>query len=443
MGSLDAAGRTTVGAVPTLAVLARALDALVLALVPIVASPEPAPRTPAAVWALAAVLALGALVLAARRLRRHVPGAAARVAEIAAWTTAAAAVVAAHVWSGDSAPLARGVWLVAAPLWVGLAAAAVALSGEHLGSSFKNKRTIAALAVVLGGGAMFTKAQPMLGTHDAMWREVLRRDPGNERAVDAVAWPAWERGKLDDVRRIADRCLGRAPSACSCLVLRADALVRGKAAATAQPRRSEALQSARAVAETCGERALAHAVLAELLAEAGDAAGAEREAAAGLSIPPGPLPAGDHRGRLHRARAAALVSMGRLDEALGEARSAAARGAPRDGRLLEARIVEQKGDPRAALASLERLASDYPDDAEVRAAAASALERAGELAKARDAWRVVLRLEPRDADALHALALVLYRLGSVEEAKREAKRFGEIFPDDERRKTLAAAVGGF
>lgn len=428
----------------TLALLARALDALILALVPIVAAPEPGQHAPIVAWALAAALALAAPVVAARWLRRHVPGAAARVAEIAAWATAAAALVTAYVWSGDAAPLARGVWLVAAPLWLALAAAAVALAGEYLGSSFKNKRTVAALAVVVGAGAMFTKAQPMLASQDAMWREVLRRDPGNERAVDAVAWPSWRRGKLDDVRRIADRCLGRAPAACSCLVLRADALARGKAAAETEPaRRSDALKAARAAGEQCGERALARAVLAEQLADAGDPTGAEREAAAGLSIPPGPLPAGDHRGRLHRARAAALVSMGRLDEALGEARSAAARGAPRDGRLLEARIVEQKGDPRAALASLERLASDYPDDAEVRAATASALEKAGELGKARDAWRVVLRLEPRDADALHALALVLYRLGSVEEAKREAKRFGEIFPDDERRKTLAAAVGGF
>jgi tetratricopeptide (TPR) repeat protein len=60
-------------------------------------------------------------------------------------------------FSGEGAPLLRGVWLVAVPLWGGLACAAAVLLGRSKDFTFRHREIVAAALVLALGGAQITR----------------------------------------------------------------------------------------------------------------------------------------------------------------------------------------------------------------------------------------------------------------------------------------------
>ena len=93
-----------------------------------------------------------------------------------------------------------------------LALTAATLAGEHLGSSFKNKKMGAGLIVIAIGIFLYRDAHKLVGSPTDQWLEVLRRDPANAAAFHEVR-PALaaDAAKFDAA---LTACLTRDPGAC-------------------------------------------------------------------------------------------------------------------------------------------------------------------------------------------------------------------------------------
>lgn len=222
----------------------RAVHLLGLAVVPRAISPDPSLPEDLRLAGAACAALLGALVFGAVRFHRFMATKDATGAAVLAVAAVVTAIAAAFVYRGDAAPLAHGATIVAVPTWTALAAAASAAAGRWLGSSFKHKRMTAATIVLAIGAKLLLDAAPLLGSDERMWRAALRRAPGHERAALEVGRALVRGDKLDDARRVADRCLAARAGACGCLTLRAEV-----AARALEP--DEVVRAAREAAASC------------------------------------------------------------------------------------------------------------------------------------------------------------------------------------------------
>lgn len=222
----------------------RAVHLLGLAVVPRALSPDPLPPENLPLVAGASAALLGAIVFGAFRFHRFMAAKDATAASVLAVAAVLAAIVGAFVYRGEAAPLAHGATLVALPAWGALACAASASGARWFGSSIKHKRMTSATIVLAIGAKLLLDAAPLLGSDDKLWRAALRRAPDHERAVREVGRALVAGGKLDDARRVADRCLGLRARACACVALRADVAERA-----GEP--PEVVRAAREAAATC------------------------------------------------------------------------------------------------------------------------------------------------------------------------------------------------
>src|SRR6516165_10520203 len=108
---------------------------------------------------------------------------------------------------------------------------------------------------------------------------------------------------------------------------------------------------------------------------------------------------------------------GRLDEADRLYQSVLAQE-PDDPDALHLRgvVALQKGDYRGAADQISQAISRNPGSAAYHANLAEALRSLGQLDRAADCCRTALRLQPRSAEAVNTLGLVLLAQGKKEEA---------------------------
>jgi tetratricopeptide (TPR) repeat protein len=428
--------------------LIRALHLLALSLSPKWLSPEPLPPHPLALWGVGAAAALAAILVASRRFALWLDSRLARAGAALVWVAVAVAIGAALYWSGPRAPLARGAPVVAAPVWAALATIAAASAERWLGSSFKHKRMASAI-LVLGLGAMvMVYAAPYLGARDQLWWAALRRDGSHERAVEELAGPLLKKRKMDEVGKIADRCLrmypireGTAPArpaTCACLELRAESTLDARSSAADPALAAQlaeiALQDAQAVRDRCPGRKGSRATLAQALVVAGQSEAAEREVQEGLEE-------GGDPAALRYALALAYQRAGRYPEAMQEAARAVDAGAGRDARLLAGALAIVAGDLDGAARWLEPLVKQDPGDTQARYNLALIAEKRGDYNAARQGYLATLKADPRNADARYNLALLTFRAGVLEESRHHVRKFIDTFPDDPRGKQLAQTIG--
>lgn len=222
--------------------LLRALTLLALTVAPTSLSPEPrAPEQPIAAG-IAAGCGLLLLVYGAVKFQRWIETSRARAAAALVWIAVAAALAATLHYRGADAPLARGVSVMAIPVWAALAALASAAADHLLGSNWKHKR-LAPIVIVLGVAALqLSSASKLLESPRRMWWAALKRDPGHTRAARELVEPLLRAGKHDEARAIVERCLKLDPASRPCLDLRAET----EQAARAEPAADAPLGSSRA-----------------------------------------------------------------------------------------------------------------------------------------------------------------------------------------------------
>src|SRR5689334_10068598 len=110
--------------------LTRTIHLLALCLAPQWLSPEPLPPRPLAAWGAGAAAALAATLALSALFASRIGTRLARVGAALAWIAVAVAIGAALYFRGPHAPLARGVPLLAAPVWLSLAVIASAAAEQ-------------------------------------------------------------------------------------------------------------------------------------------------------------------------------------------------------------------------------------------------------------------------------------------------------------------------
>ena len=402
-------------------VLARAGQLFALVLAPRLPSPEPlgAPGTLDVALGLLAVVAPPAL--AVWMMRRY------DVLEsklaAAAWLFASGSLI----YSAQSVPTHSpllGSYYTAAPfVWLALALTAATLAGQHLGTSFRNKKMGAGLITIAIGVFVYRDAHKFISSPTDQWAEVLARDPANERAFGETR-PALA---SDPARfeQALSACLQARPDACHCRLERASSqlLVRDATAALAS-----------LDASACGPQDIG---AARLRATASALALPPQEAQAAVEVV---LASHPEDATILGAKAIVLDRLGRSDEALELADRAVQAGAGYEARLLLAALRIAKGELEPAKALLTPLAQEFPGSADVAFDLALIADREGRYNEAREGYLRALKLRPAFAASRYNLALLTLRYGFKEEAKSHARRFAEAFPEDPRGKELTALV---
>ncbi|HZI93284.1 MAG TPA: tetratricopeptide repeat protein, partial [Patescibacteria group bacterium] len=149
------------------------------------------------------------------------------------------------------------------------------------------------------------------------------------------------------------------------------------------------------------------------------------------------------RAGAHANLGAILLAIGRLAESQAEFRQEIAlhTGGGRDEALSSAYAglgvaAYQAGDDEAALEALAKA----PDTLAVRYHLGLALARRGRHEEAAVALREVLKRDPDHRGALQNLARVDSSLGLEDERKRSLERFGQLYHEEESRRTLRIRV---
>jgi Flp pilus assembly protein TadD len=401
--------------------LARAGHLLGLVIAPGALSPEPLGEPSGLDVALGALALVGPLLLAFALFRRY-PLLEGKIAA-GVWVLASAALYFGAT-PAPHMPLLSSYYSTAPFVWAALALTAATLAGEHLGSSFKNKRMGAGLIVIALGIFIYRDAHKLVGSPTDQWLDVLKRDPANAAAFHEVR-PALAADAVKFDAAIA-ACLTRDPGACHCHVERASSflLTRNPQAAMRELERSACSpDDARAIRVKASAAAIALPV-------------ADAEAVVDAALEKLPDDA-----TLLGAKAILLERAGRPAEALELARRAVDAGAGRDAKLLLAALLIGAGELDGAEPVLKQLAADSPDDPEVAYDLGLIADRRNKYNEAREAYLKALKLRPTLADARYNLAVLTNRYGFAEEAKSHARRFREAFPKDPRGAELAVLTG--
>jgi hypothetical protein len=208
--------------------LLRTVTLLALTIAPTSLSPEPRPPEQLVAAGIAAGCGLALLLYGARRFQAWIDTTRARVAGALVWIAVAAALAAALVYRGAEAPLARGIPVMAIPVWGALAAVASAAADHLLGSNWKHKRLAPIVLVLAAGVLQLSNTSKLLESPRRMWWAALRRDPGHTRAARELVEPLLRAGKHAEARDITERCLKLDPQSRPCLDLRAEVELRAR-----------------------------------------------------------------------------------------------------------------------------------------------------------------------------------------------------------------------
>lgn len=261
----------------------------------------------------------------------------------------------------------------------------------------------------------------------AAYREVLARRPGFASGYHNLALALDRLGRLDEAVSAYERAVAFDPAHVTSLSNLARLHARrgesGKALACAR----RALEVDPDFAEAGVNLAMAH-----LAADQPDPA----EQAARRAVAERPRLA-----EAHEALGAALLAQGRTAEAAASFETAAGLSSeePRFRHQLAVAYLAQareelgRGRTGEALEAFGKAMAAEPDGADVVSEVAEGYFRLGRRLEAREVYRRLLRLRPEDVAAHNNLAVVLYREGDLEGARRharEARRLGlAVHPD--------------
>lgn len=401
--------------------LARAGHLFALVLAPRLPSPEPI-GDPGTLDVALGLLAVAVPPVAAVALARRYDVLEGKLAA-AAWLLASGALLYAAGNVPPHVPLLGSYYSAAPFVWLALALTAATLAGQHLGTSFRNKKMGAGLITFAIGVFVYREAHKFVGSPTDQWQEVLARDPANERAFGEIR-PLLASDAARFESAVA-ACLDTRPDACHCRLERARSQLLVQDAASA-------LGSLDASA--CAKEDVRAARL--------------RATASALALPPQAAEAAvdavlatyPDDATVMGARAIVLDRLGRSDEALALAQRAVDTGAGFESKLLLGALWIAKGDLPKASAVLVPLSKDHPENADIAFDLALIADREGRYNEAREGYLHALKVRPTFAASRYNLALLTLRYGFIEEARSHARRFQEAFPGDSRGGELAALV---
>lgn len=434
--------------------LVRVAYLLALTLVPKGLSPEPAPAENLLFDAALAAVALAALLLGAVKLKNELDTIAARIGASLIWLAAAIALIAAAHYQGENGPLASGVFWPALPLWAGLATLASSAAERWLAGSFKNRRSMAVVLVLGAGSFQYMHGAAFLSSPEKMWKETLRKDAANEAALRAIVQPLLRKYRYDDAKKLAERCLAVQADACGCLEMRAQIALRRlsdrcfgappdicacvdpqSAAAIRAQSLDTALADAQAALNACPDRAMSHAVMAEVLVLRGDIETAQTHASQAV----------EHNGRLGYARyvhALSLQGKGDYEQAIAELLVAKKLTGSRDVKILLGALYMLSDKLDEADAILKPLAAEGSNDAIAGYNLALIADRRGKYNEARNGYLTTLRIDPCYQSARYNLVHLTWKAGIKEEAEHHARKFVELAgPADPMVSKLSTLIG--
>ena len=388
--------------------ITRAAHVFALALAPPFFAPEPAPGSIAG--AFVAALALAAVVVGAVRLVARVRTPEARFAGAALVLSVVLALVVGLYFRGPRAPLGRGVFFVAFPLWAGLATCAALMAPQQ-------NRRLAATGVVVLAFVLFGAAAEWLASTPQMWWHTVLRDGDARRALDVMIEPQERARDHAAALAVVERCLTLKPSSCACASRRVFIVLHLRD----MPR---ALETAQTAADQCPQNPFSQAALAAALAANGEGKRAEEVARVALVDAADPL--------LEYALAVALDQQGHTQEALVAARRAFEAGAGRDAAVLLGALLIRENDLDGAEKVLASITREAPNDAEALFDLGIVADKKNDYNRARERYLAALRADPSLTAARRNLALLTFRFGIVEEARHHARKLVEATPGDTR-----------
>lgn len=396
-----------------------------MALAPVVAAPEPGPATNAVVVALVAILALFAVVACAIRMRNRLATRPGDVAALLIVISVIASLVGGFLFRGANAPLGRGLFFVAIPLWAGLATSVYAALAKRAPDKPQSQHVLPALAIVTVAAIMLGASIQTFRSRERSWWATIKRDGDIERAVLELTGEAQKERNFEAVLGVLDQCVASLPSDCICLIKRSETRIVANDTVGA-------LVDAQSAVARCSSEPAAQAALAMALCASGDAPQAEAVARKALAT-------SDAR-ELHYALAVALDRLGRTQEALASARRAVELLAGRDAELFLGALLIRENDLDGAAKVLSALVAKAPNDADALYDLALIADKRSDYNKAREGYLAALRANPKLANARYNLALLTARYGVFEEARYHAKKFSEALPGDPRYMDLVRKI---
>lgn len=236
-------------------------------------------------------------------------------------------------------------------------------------------------------------------------------------------------------------------------------------------RPADVLDTARTWVELQPENTDAHEALAVILMETGDIAGAQQQLkkmldlSVGVNLPQAYLRISATLGRLQNRTAALKImqTLAHLHPDRAEAHFALAHLAVRVGDLVIAstsidralelrpdweeaalfktRILASQKDIQKVLDFNEKFLAHYPQSTNLRMNYARFLVDAKQWDKAREQFKLVLSLSPKDADAMYAVGLLALQSNLLDEAEKYLSQNLEVQPEnDQARLYLAQAA---
>lgn len=236
---------------------------------------------------------------------------------------------------------------------------------------------------------------------------VLAASPDNSEANDALALTEWKLGKTEEaVNRLQDT-LRKFPARLQTSMQLARVKLLQKDLAGAE----QVLK--RAVA-TAPESSAAELALGQLYLVLNDLPRAEAELRRSIELDP-------KNGTALLGVAAVQIAGHRMAEAEETYRRVSALPAP-EFKPLYALFLFKNGKQDAAIAELERLAKQAPNDREARSRLVAAYQVAGKRQAAQKVLEAALKKNPKDTDALFQRAALLLKSGKAAEAAQDLKQ---------------------
>lgn len=364
----------------------------------------PRPFVPWAPQFLAAAALVAALCAAAWLLRRRLP------AFAAAWTAYALALLpmSGLLLTGPQLTADRYSYIPCLA-WAALAAGLLRLALE---SRSRKAWGAAALAALVGLGALSWSQTKVWHNTRSLWRQALRIQPRHAMGLLFAGLAAKEDGRPEEAERLIRASLVENPAY-------EEAWVRLGELLEAQGRPGEARAAYESALERRPDSAEAQFRLGGLLQSLGDAekGGALLRAAMGRS-PRFALP-GDGDKPDTPERVAALKAM-----------AEAVTRSPADPVLRNryGNLLVDSGRPRRALAQFEAAARLLPDSAPIAFNAGNAWMLLGELGKAGESYETALRLDPAFEGARQNLSIVAAAYKSHKNKVGESSPFRQDHP---------------
>jgi len=245
-------------------------------------------------------------------------------------------------------------------------------------------------------------------------QDIIAASPDNSEAIDSLAQAELFLGKPEEAAKLLDESLRTFPAHLESSVTLARLKLSRKDMAGAE----EVLKKAAASAPQSAPAALA---LGQFYLQFKQPEKAEPEIRKALQLDP--------------KSAAALVALGAIQLKAGRTSDAeqtykqVAALPETPYKSLHAVFLFRTGEINPAVAELQKIVRDNPDDRDVRATLLSVFLRLNKIREAQDLLGAALKRNPRDTDALFQQSALYLKSGNVTEADQDLKQVLKFHPD--------------